>query len=111
MIRLLIILLLLFQSAPPDPQLRAWWDGPGAATIAWTQQARGCLSVQHATNERTFISCYEKPGSYRIALGHVGPLSGDLRPAAGDAYCLVQGAVVTCAPLVARPLYLPVFRA
>jgi hypothetical protein len=109
MIRLLIILLLLIQPAP-DPRLRAWWDGNGRATIEWTQQTRGCLSVQHATNERAFLSCYEKPGSYRIELGHVGPLSGDLRPAAGDVYTLQTGGQKYSAPLRGRLVYFPVFR-
>lgn len=85
----LLLLLFLFLQPTPDPQLTARWGGPGAATVEWHQTARGCLSVIHATGERVFISCYEQPGSYRVELGHQGPLSGDLRPAAGDIY-LVQ---------------------
>lgn len=101
---------LLWILQPPDPGLQARWDSDHSATIAWTQTTRGCLSVTHATNERAFISCYEKPGSYRIALGHVGPLSGDLRPAGGDVYVLQTSGQTYRAPLVARPVYMPVHR-
>jgi hypothetical protein len=110
MIRRLSILILLAFLQPPDPQLRARWDTATSATIEWTQATRGCLSVIHATNERAFISCYEQPGSYVIELGHVGPLSGDLRPAAGDVYRLETGGIVYHAPLIARPIYMPVHR-
>lgn len=108
---ILLLLLALLQGAPPDPRLTARWDTAASATIAWTQHTRGCLSVIHATNERAFIACYEKPGSYRIELGHAGPLSGDLRPAAGDVYLLWTPEGVSRAPLVARPLYLAAWRA
>jgi hypothetical protein len=105
----LLILLALLQPSP-DPGLRARWDSATSATITWTQAARGCLSVTHATNEHTFIDCYEQPGSYRIEFGHVGPLSGDLRPTGGDIYRLETGGQVYRAPLIARPVYMPVHR-
>ena len=109
--RLLLILLILLLQPSPDPGLRAQWDTATSATISWTQTARGCLSVQHATNERVFLSCYEKPGSYRIELGHIGPLDGTARPQSGDVYTLQTGGQIYRAPLIARPLYFPVFRA
>jgi hypothetical protein len=95
--------------AQSDPRLAAQWDSATSATISWTQATRGCLSVQHATNERAFISCYEKPGSYRIALGH-GTTDGTVRPAGGDVYAVQIQGVVYRAPLVARPVYMPVHR-
>lgn len=107
--RLLLLLILLFSHAP-DPGLAARWDSSTSATISWHQTQRGCLYVEHQTAERVFISCYEQPGSYRVELGHQGPLSGDVRPAVGDIYVLQTSGHTWRARLV-WALHFPVFRA
>jgi hypothetical protein len=95
--------------AQSDPHLAARWDTATSATISWTQTTRGCLSVMHATGERVFITCREKPGTQIVPLG--GPLTdGAYRPTAGDIYILQTGGVVYRAPLIARPVYMPVHR-
>lgn len=104
-----IVLLLLIMLAS-DPHLSARWDTATSATITWTQSARGCLSVEHTTRERVFISCYEKPGSYVIEVGHVGPVSGDVRPLAGDVFVLETGGQTYRASLRGRDVYFPMFR-
>lgn len=106
MIDILLILLALLQ---PDPHLDARWDTATSATIAWTQTARGCLYVTHATGENVFLSCYEKPGSYRITLG-AGPTDGTARPQAHDVYILVTNGDVWRTQLGGRNVYLPVWR-
>lgn len=98
MIRLALLILL----ALTDPHFSARGDGPHSATIAWTQTARGCLSVIHATGEQAFIACYEVPGVYRITLGHTGPLDGTARPAPGDIYVLQTGGETYRTPLIWR---------
>lgn len=107
--RLLLILLLLLQPAPPN--LTARWDSATSATVRWTQAARGCLYRQPSEGAPVFVSCYEKPGAYTITFGHIGPLSGDLRPQARDVYVLQTSGAVFRAPLMARPLFFPVWRA
>ena len=106
-----VALLLLALLSPPDPHLRAQWDSTTSATVSWTQQTRGCLEVAHQTGEIAFVSCYERPGSYQIELGHIGPLSGDLRPQAHDVYVLVTNGQTYRARLVGRMQYLAVIRA
>lgn len=97
--------------AAPDPRLSARWDTATSATIQWTQVQRGCLYRLSASGERGFVGCYERTNAtITITLGHVGPLSGDLRPMAGDVYKLVMDGVVYSAPLVGRNIYLPVMR-
>lgn len=109
--RIFLILLLLLFTHAPDPGLSARWDTKDSATITWTQTQRGCLSVEHATSERVFISCYERfPATIRVELGHQGPLSGDLRPMAGDVYVLRTQGQTYRAPLRGRLVYFPVFR-
>ena len=103
MIRFLIALILFL--APPDPHLQAQGNSLDSATISWTQQSRGCLY-----RNTTFISCYERPGSYVETFGAVGPLDAAYRPTAGDVYTLWTPEGVERAPLVARPVYLPVWR-
>lgn len=104
-------LLLWLALLQPDPHFTARWDTSTSATLQWTQAQRGCVAVEHATGERAFIGCYERPGAtITITLGHSGALSGDLRPAAGDVYVLSTGGQVWCAPLMGRPVYMPVWR-
>lgn len=91
--------------AAPDPRLTARWDRPGAATVSWAQQARGCLY-----RNQTFVGCYDGAGRVLVTFGHVGPLSGDLRPTAGDVWVAVVDGVTHRAPLRSVQL-LPVFRA
>ena len=96
-----IILLALLQGAPPV-SFSALWDGPGAATISWYQEARGCLAVEHATGEAVFIGCYDRyPATLRIELGH-GLTDGTVRPQVGDVYVLVTNDQTYRALLVAR---------
>lgn len=103
MIRLLLIIIALL----PSPGLDARWDTATSATISWTQTTRGCLYVTHATGENVFLSCYEKPGSYRIALGH-GSTDGTARPQTHDVYLLTTNGQTYRAALVGRSVYLPV---
>lgn len=81
----MLLLLALLQSAP-DPQFHARFDTPTSATVSWAQQARGCLYVTHITGEQAFIGCYDGSGRVNVALGHQGPVSGDVRPTIGDVY-------------------------
>lgn len=104
--RLLYLIFLLL--APPNLQAR--WDTATSATISFVTTSRACLSVIHATGQRVSDTCYEKPGAYFIEFGNHGPLSGDLRPMPGDVWEVVIGGHVYSAPLVARPVYLPVIR-
>ena len=107
---LLLLLLALFQPAPPA-YFQAQWDSPGAATVSWHQEARGCLYVEHATQERVFIGCYERwPATIVIELGGPGT-DGHYRPTSGDVYTLQTSGQIYRAPLVARPIYLAVWRA
>jgi hypothetical protein len=96
--------------APPDPRITAVWDSSSSATIQWTQQQRGCLSVEHATGERVFIECRETPGTQVLLLGH-GLTDGTARPAAGDRYVIRTQGQTFRAQLVGRAVYLPAFRA
>lgn len=110
-LRILLLLCLLFTAEPPDPHLSAVWDSATSATVQWTQQQRGCLYRQPENGPGVFIGCYEKPNAtITITLGHVGPLSGDLRPTTGDAYVLMTNGTQYRAPLIGRAVYLPVFR-
>jgi hypothetical protein len=93
-----------------NPHFTALWDSDHGTTIQWTQAGRGCLSVEHATGERAFVGCYERTGTITIELGHVGPLDGTLRPAAGDVFILQTQGQTYRAPLRGRAVYLPVFR-
>lgn len=111
MIRILVIVLALLFVSMPDPHLQARWDTATSATISWTQTARGCLSVEHVSGERVFISCYEKyPVTLFIELGHAGPLSGDARPQGGDIFTVEIAGQSYRAPLRGRELYFPVWR-
>lgn len=76
MITILIILALL-----NPPPLRAVWERPGVARIAWS--GAGCL-----WKDATFIQCYDVSGVLR--LGDKGPLDGAYRPAAGDVFRFVR---------------------
>lgn len=96
--------------AAPDPHFSARWDSATSATIQWTQAQRGCLYRLSASGERGFVGCYERTNAtITITLGHVGPLSGDLRPMAGDVYILVTDGQQFRAPLIGRAQYLPAF--
>ncbi len=112
---ILLVVLLLALSTParadaPDPHLTAQWDSATSATIQWTQTARGCLERQPKEGAAVFIGCYERlNATIIVTLGHVGPLSGDLRPTAGDVYKLTINGQVFSAPLIGRPVYLPLF--
>jgi len=112
---LLLFLLLLTLATParadaPDPHLTALWDSATSATIQWTQTARGCLERQPRDGAAVWIGCYERfPATIIVTLGHVGPLSGDLRPTSGDVYVLQVDGATYRAPLVGRPVYLPIF--
>jgi hypothetical protein len=81
-ITIIIVLALLTQPTPPP---RARWDGAGAATVEWTQTARGCL--WHLPS--TFVDCYDGAGRVHVGFGHHGPLDGALRPSAGTVYRVV----------------------
>ena len=98
MIGLIAALLFLIQPAPPP--FTATWDGPGAATISWSQSARSCLSRQPRDGTEVPLDCYDAPGVYSITFGHVGPLDGRYRPAPGDTYVLVTNEGVFRAPLL-----------
>lgn len=104
-----LLLWLLFAPTPP-PNLIARWDTSTSATVTWHQTARSCLYRESAIGERVFVSCYEEAGDYRVTFGHQGPLSGDLRPAAGDVYVLESGGQRERAPLRGRAVYLAVWR-
>ncbi len=102
-----MILILLALLAPFD----ARWDSANSATLTWRATGRSCLYVEHRTGERSFIQCWEAPGRYKITLGAVGPVSGNVRPTGGDVYTLTNGGstVLGTAPLVGRPQYFPAF--
>lgn len=68
------------QPTPPDPQLRASLDSSTSATVAWEGDRRLCLYY-----EGVFVEC-RPAGRNVVTFGKVGPLSGDLRPAAGGVY-------------------------
>lgn len=106
--RYALSLFILALLTPPDPQLRARWDGPGAATIQWTQQARGCLYVNHTTGAQAFIGCYDGSGRVTVELGHQGPVSGDVRPQPHDIYVAQIDGITYRTPLQWYR-YLPVF--
>lgn len=110
MIAILAILLALLQPAPPDPQLRAAWDTSTSATVRWQQVARSCLYHENERGAQVFVACYDAPGSYAVTFGHVGPLSGDLRPMKGDSYVLTSHGQTWRAPL-RWWLYMPSWRA
>lgn len=110
MIRILLLLLALLFAPAPDPHLTALWDSDHSATIQWTQTARGCLSVRHATGETVFLLCSERyPATIRIELGH-GTTDGTARPASGDVYFVDIAGQTTSAPLRGRSVYLPTIR-
>lgn len=102
---LITILLWATTRAPAQPPPTARWDGPGAATVAWTQEARGCLSQLPGP----FVGCYDGAGRRNVMLGQQGPLSGDLRPRAGVVYRVVVDGVVHDVPL-RGVVYLPLVR-
>lgn len=91
-----IIVVLLSMLAPP---FSARWDAPGVATFRWSQVERGCLYRESAIGEHVFAGCYEGTGAVSVTFGRVGPLSGDLRPTAGDVWVLDSDGVTTRAPL------------
>ena len=95
---LLVYLLSWVLQGTPDPQFLATQDGVGQATVRWTQVTRGCLSVEHATGQRVFITCREKPGTQIVPLGR-SQTDGAYRPTAGDVYVLQTGGQVYRAPL------------
>jgi hypothetical protein len=101
-ITIIVVLALLTQPTPPP---RARWDGAGAATVEWTQMARGCLSQLPST----FVDCYDGAGVKRVGLGQQGPLDGALRPVAGTVYLIVIDGVTYRVPLQSV-VYFPVFR-
>lgn len=108
---LLLVVFVLGHAPQPPVYFSARWDTATSATLQWTQAARGCLSVEHATGERAFIGCYERwPATLIITLGHAGPMSGNLRPAAGDVFVLQTGGQTYRASLRGRDVYLPVMR-
>lgn len=100
MITIIVVLALLTQ-----PSFVARLDSPGAATIQWDQQARGCLWAAPSV----FVGCYEGDRHVVVTLGHQGPLSGDLRPEVGTVYILEVDGVTYRAP-VRRGVYFPVWR-
>lgn len=109
--RLLLIFALLLPPTPPA-YLSARWDSSTSATVQWQQTARGCLYRESAIGQQVFVGCYEKfPATIIVEFGHEGPLSGDLRPTAGDVYILWTDNHAYRAPLLGRPLYFPAFRA
>lgn len=94
-----------------DPHFTARWDSATSATIQWTQAQRGCLYRLSAIGERGFVGCYDKlNATITITLGHVGPLSGDLRPMPGDVYILVTNGQQERAPLIGRAQFLAAVR-
>lgn len=100
MITILILLTLLTQ-----PSFVARLDSPGAATIQWNQQARGCLWAAPSV----FVGCYDGNRRVVVTLGHQGPLDGALRPELGTVYILRVDGVVYRAP-ARRAMYFPVWR-
>lgn len=108
---MLMLMLILASTLAPAPPVyfSARWDSATSATIQWTQQQRGCLSVLHATGEQVFIGCYERaPATFFIELDH-GSTDGTARPQAGDVYILDTGGEIYRAPLRARAQYFPAF--
>lgn len=97
MITIIILLTLLTQ-----PSFVARLDSPGAATIQWNQQARGCLWEAPST----FVGCYDGTRHVVVTLGHQGPLDGALRPRLGTVYILRVDGVVHRAP-ARRAVYFP----
>lgn len=88
----------------------ALWDTATSATVQWTQVDRGCLYRESLIGERVFIGCYERfNATITLTFGHVGPLSGDQRPTAGDVYVLITGGATYRAPLTGRLVYMPLF--
>jgi hypothetical protein len=93
------------------PNFTARWDSATGATVQFTLVARGCLYRESAIGERVFVSCYERwPATIIVTFGHTGPLSGDLRPRAGDVYRLDTLGQTYRARLIGRPQYLAVWR-
>lgn len=102
---LLYILFALLQPAPPAFQAR--WDTKDSATISWSSPFRSCLYREPLSGGSVFIGCWDGPA--KITLGHVGPVSGDARPMAGDVYKLVINGQTYSTDLVARAVYFPAF--
>lgn len=109
---LLAVLLLTAMIAPSaDPHLTARWDSATSSTVQWYQTARGCLYRVPVGSPPIFIQCHERyPATIIATFGHVGPLSGDLRPMPGDSYLLQTGGKEYRAPLIGRAVYLAVWR-
>lgn len=103
--KVIALVLFLAMLAPVSPPPTARWDGNSAATVIWTQAARGCLSQLPGP----FVGCYDGAGRRNVTLGQQGPLSGDLRPRAGVVYRVVVDGVPYDVPL-RSVVYLPVFR-
>lgn len=107
---LLLLTILIAPSSVPT-RFTALWDSDHSATIQWTQTTRTCLSVRHSSGETAFIGCYERfPATIIVTLGHVGPLSGNVRPTVGDVYQLQSPAGIVNAPLRRRNIYFPIMR-
>lgn len=108
-ISLLLLLLLALGATPAPVAFTAQWDTATSATVQWTQTARGCLYRESAIGEQVFIGCYARfPATIVVTLG--GPQTdAAFRPTTGDVYVLQMDGVTYRAPLVARPVYFPVF--
>lgn len=98
--RNLILMLALF-AQPTPPPLRAVWERPGIARIAWHDA--GCL-----WKGDTFYKCYDTSGV--LLLGSHGPLDGRMRPRAGDVFRFVRPDGAIEQSEIKSVLYFPVFR-
>lgn len=99
MITILIALALLNPPAPPP--LRAVWERPGIARIAWL--GAGCLFH----NGRMY-HCYE--GSNTILIGARGPIDYTEKIKAGDIFTFQHSDRSIEQAEVKSVLYFPVFR-
>ena len=93
-----LILSLLFQSAPPPP-FTAVWQRPHVARLAWVQGAgvrETCL-----VRNTTLIGCWYDlaPGPTVLILGDAGPMDANYKPQAGDSFTVAQDGVTERARL------------
>lgn len=114
----IVILVLLAATAiaraAPPPTFTARWDGPGRATVAWSQPPNihlTCLYRDPADASPILVRCWLwlPPGGYGVLLGSEAPVDGNLRPQGGDEYVLTHDEQVSRAPLRSVS-YLPVAR-
>jgi hypothetical protein len=93
--------------------LTARWSSATSATITWTQEHTMCLYRTPRAGATVLIGCYDGAGRVTVRLGADPQQDAAYHPQYGDAYTIISlaGSVGTeTAPLLVRPLFLPVVR-